>query len=339
MRRRHLHMCCMTLFVLWSCKESDSPVVSPETGVPINWSVRQMSMTGTRAVIDNDNELQTACSPDGGGKSIAIWGSHNRSSEAVFKGTLLTYEAKNSTTPHMWNYVGEPDRHWLYSTEYQFLAYYPANLQGVDATSTLLTVGEYNTLSTQEDLMTAYTTVNTGDGTFDLFSPVPLTMQHALASVAFKVKSERGNTLTLKSLQLDGLMTRGAFTYDGNPPTTESWQPDNASAGSYCWNGNLDLASTAITLTNFAGDADLPVYAEEGYILVIPQTCTPSLRLTTGGRTFNDFSLTAEAAGVTYEPGKRYLYTLSVIDDKVELVLTIKEWNERKSSFDYTFDD
>lgn len=330
--------CPFTLYLLLAtlcaCTESDvSEITPPEVSAPINWKV--VTIKGTRALIENDTQLQTACTPSIGGEAITIWGSHNRSDEPIFNGTLLTYEAKTSTTPHMWNYVGEPDKYWLYSTKYDFLAYYPADFPNVVATSTSFTA-TYNSMVQQEDLMLARTTVNTADAAFDKYAPVPLQMNHALAAVKFKVKSEDGRKMTLKSLSLSGLYTKGDFVYQSkSKPAVTDWANHSGNTASYDWTGTLTFGGTAADVTGYTGASPLTQYAEDGFILVIPQqNCTPALDIATTDKVYDR----AVLGEVDFELGKQYVYTITVTPaDALKVTLRIKPWNELNSSYDITF--
>ncbi len=305
--------------LLCGCSQSDPINAGHDTNVPINWHVYSKDVQGSRALMTDDARLQTACTPSIGGEAIAIWGSHNRANGPIFNGTLLTYEAKTSTTPHMWNYVDEPDRYWLYDTEYDFLAYYPADFPDVTATSTSFKT-VYNTLKSQEDLMLAYKTVNTSDASFDAHSPVPLQMEHALAAVKFKVKSEDGRAMTLKSLSLSGLYTAGNFNYQGkDKPVLSDWANHSGNTASYNWTGTLAFGGTAADVKAYTGASPLATYAEDGFILVIPQqNCTPALDIATTDKVYDR----AVLGKVDFEPGKQYVYTIT-IDPKFDFSITV----------------
>ena len=309
---KKLYVWCMIMSALWACREDDTFVPMPEGNIPISWNITFTGIDKTRALVENDVTLQRACTPSengGQGKAISIWGSNTRQTGHFFDGTLLTYEAKESTTPHMWNYVNEPDQYWLYSTEYDFLVYYPADFLKVTATSTSFKT-DYNTLESQEDLMLAYKTVNTSDASFDAYSPVPLQMNHALAAVKFKVKSEDGRAMTLKSLSLSGLYTAGNFNYQGeDKPVLSDWANHSGNTASYDWTGTLTFGGTAADVKGYTATSPLATYAEDGFILVIPQQdCLPALDIATTDKVYDR----AVLGEVDFEPGKQYVYTITI---------------------------
>lgn len=341
-----------SLLLLIGCstdEKMDTPASLPEvTAYPISCSVHQASgMAESRALIDGatqaerDAALQAACTPGTGGEAVAIYGSYTVGSgtaTTVFNNTTLVYDASVGTNDETnrisWNYANE--QYWTKEATYDFRACYP---QGLLTGSPASLSGTYNTLTQQKDLMVAYTQVNTLTTPSAMGTPVPLEMHHALAAVSFKVQSEDGSDMTLASLSLNDLYTVGTFTYDytGATPTPlwTDWS-NRHTRTSYEWSGNLAFNNE--TLVTHYSATGLGTYATDGYILVIPQTCRPTLDLSTTKKTYNTASLhTVE--GVTYEPGKKYTYTITVSPaEQLIVTLSIKPWNNLNSSYDFSFE-
>lgn len=332
---------CLWLMAACSGDEKmDSPSPQPEvTSYPISCSVRQVnSMQGTRALIETDAALQAACA--GTSKdAIAIWGTYtldgSNTPTTVFTDKALVYDASvgtnDETNQISWNYADE--QYWVKDAAYTFRACYP---QGVLTGSAVgLEVTDYNTLASQKDLMVAYAQVDTKATPTAMQSPVPLEMNHALAAVGFKVKSEDGSNMTLSSLSLNGLYTVGTFTYDrmGATPTPlwTDWSNRHTKT-SYEWSGNLTFNNETL-VTDYSATG-LGTYATDGYILVIPQTESfPLMDLATTKRQYSNVSL----GKINYEPGKKYTYVISVSPNQIKVSLTIKNWNKRDSSYDIIF--
>lgn len=336
MKSKTLLILYAALAFLPGCTDSDAPVRTPfEEGVPISWNV---SVIGTRALMENDAELQAACTPGIGGEAIAIWGSHNRAEGFIFDDTRLTYETKSSASSHLWNYVDEEDQYWLYFTKYSFWACFPAGMDEVSIGSDgkELVVTDFDTKEHQVDLMVARAEVDTDADSFNGNAPVPLQMNHALAAVKFKVKSEDGRATTLKSLSLSGLYAKGDFVYQSkSTPAVTDWANHSGNTASYDWTGTLTFGGTAADVTGYTGASPLTQYAEDGFILVIPQqNCTPALDIATTDKVYDR----AVLGEVDFEPGKQYVYTITVTPaDALKVTLRIKPWNELNSSYDITF--
>lgn len=328
---------CLWLMAACSGDEKmDPPSPQPEvTSYPISCSVRQVnSMQGTRALIETDDALQTACA--GTSKdAIAIWGDYtlNGNTTTVFTDKALVYDASvgtnDETNQISWNYADE--QHWVKDAAYTFRACYP---QGALTGSATGISGTYNTLTTQKDLMVASVQVDTQTTPEAMQSPVSLEMNHALAAVGFKVKSEDGSDMTLKSLAFKGLYTVGTFGYSSDAaPTVSDWINRKDIAG-YEWT-KAGLAFNAETQVTGFSSTELATYAEDGYILVVPQEHrNPLIDLATTQREYTDVSL---GNNVAYEPGKKYTYVITVSPNQLKVTLSIKAWNKLDSSYDIIF--
>ena len=333
---------CLWLMAACSGDEKmDSPSPQPEvTSYPISCSVRQVnSMQGTRALIETDAALQAACA--GTSKdAIAIWGTYtldgSNTPTTVFTDKALFYDASvgtnDETNQISWNYADE--QYWVKDAAYTFRACYP---QGVLTGSAVGISGTYNTLTTQKDLMVTSVQVNTA--TYDMSQPVPLEMNHALAAVKFVVKSADNTELTLQSLSLSGLKTQGTFTHNSTmTPALADWT-NLSGTGSYGWTGSLPFNNDATedVVRSYIGTSPLTTYAEDGFVLVIPQAgCTPLLTLQTNQKTYTNVSL--HTGTTTYEPGKKYTYTITVnaADYKLSLTLDVQPWNLYEEEIEFT---
>lgn len=335
-----------SLLLLIGCstdEKMDTPASLPEvTAYPISCSVHQASgMAESRALIDGatqaerDAALQAACTPGTGGEAVAIYGSYTVGSGAattVFNNTTLVYDASVGTNDETnrisWNYANE--QYWTKEATYDFRACYPQN--ALSGSSTALS-GTYNTLTQQKDLMVAYTQVNTA--TYNLSQPVSLQMNHALAAVKLVVKSADNTEQELKSLSLSGIFTQGTFAHTSTTaPQIADWTALTGN-GSYNYEGTMSFGNTEKTVTGYTAASPLGSYADDGFILMIPQEdCQPVLNLETDFKRYTDISL----GEVDFEPGKKYTYTITInaTGYTVTLQLDVKDWNLYDEDIQFT---
>lgn len=343
-----------SLLLMTSCgndNEMDIPTSYPEaTAFPISCSAHAASAaSNSRTLIDGDTQaerdaaLQAACTPGTGGDAIAIYGSYTPNSggdaTTVFDNTALVYDASVGTNDETnrinWNYANE--QYWMKECTYTFRACYPRN--ALSGSPTELS-GTYNTLTTQKDLMVAHSSVNTA--TYDMSQPVSLQMNHALAAVCFKVKSEDGSNMALKSLSFSGLYTQGTLNYnstgDDTDPKRSDWT-NLAISSAYEWKqGGLTFNSNETLVTHYSSTS-LADYAEDGFLLIIPQVCRPQLKLATTQKNYDAANLYSDLSGITYETGKKYTYIVSVSPaEQLTITLSIKPWNNLNSSHDLTIE-
>lgn len=319
----------------------------------ICWNIIAEDIVNTRALIQDQASLQSSCTPTtsgGGGKAIGIYGTFTLQGNTypIFDNEKLTYATKG-TTPHMWNYH-TGDRYWVTGGEYKFIAYYPQNNNATNV-STTINYGEYDTQTTQDDLMTAFAEVNTNLGTFNPNSPVNLDMKHALAAMKFVfTTSDENDTLQLKSIYLYnpadglGLSTTGKFSADATAYKSTDWTNDTPVMGKYYeWEHSKGLvfghtdAEAKMAYTDAVNTKKGILFAENGNILILPQTCAtkPQLYFST---TYNDYGPIELPGTNIFNPGYRYIYNITITKyTGVNITLKIKKWNELDSSYNITF--
>lgn len=329
----NLFLYCLCI-VIYGCRDNEDMTTLAMTSVPIKCHAYTEEEIGrTRSLIETDEQLESVSTTLD--ESISVWGDfvYNGKTYSEFVGTELKFISDEEGG--IWDYR-DYDRYWVQDALYNFLAYYPTKafknqVTTVDANS--LSVS-YDTQALQEDLLVAYRQIDTKE--WNLNQPVPLQMNHALAAVKFKVKSEDGREMTLKSLSLSDIYTAGEFNYQGeDKPVLSDWANHSGNTVSYDWTGTLTFSGTAADVTGYTGASPLTQYAEDGFILVIPQqNCTPALDIATTDKVYDR----AVLGEVDFEPGKQYVYTITVTPaDALKVTLRIKPWNELNSSYDITF--
>lgn len=189
------------VFALLACSEqgevpAPEPLPEPEAGSRlIAWNVKPNTLQGTRALVEDDEALQQACTPTpaGAGKAIGIWsayvldGTETRNVLGNPDGDVgLTYREDTEWDNYRgWTY-GETAAEWVQGAKYTFNAYYPMHaVDEISSSDTSTFVVDYNTEQFQEDLMMAYAYADTEATTFQPGQPVELNMLHVLAALRF----------------------------------------------------------------------------------------------------------------------------------------------------------
>lgn len=289
----------------------------------------------------------------------------------IFKNTRLVYEPKSDGNPYSdWNYEGS-DLYWFIGGRYEFRAYFPQELAGhvVSSANATTFVIEYPTHDVQEDLLLAYNHVDTTDPQTNLSAPVQLRFSHGLAAVRFLFRANYENEDELTSCYLQNADTRdfatvGMLAYGSdadveslswvmgyNPPVTERiyYWSNSGVRFSTDSQGNSTSAMAYTQAGTMEGDG---FTGNDGWLLVLPQQSSGNLRLCFTTRNGGDAIYTVTIPRVTeriagddgsvvesteYAPGKRYTYTVSITETKLDLTLSVADWNERESSFGIVF--
>ena len=322
------------LFTLHSCIDNDVPI-QKEKAIPICWNVIPEEMKEGRTLINTTENLQTACST--GGHAIGIWSAYTLGgidTQHVLgneNGDVnLIYQPDQTQDWQKWSYG--KTAYWIQGATYYFNAYFPMNggLTNIQHTKDYIQ-GNYNTETTQTDLMVTRVTVPTSSHG----SPVALPMRHALATVQFKFQMEAGSETVnvLKSFSLDKtLRTSANLNYTTGNITIDHWTDKKASANNriYAWNSNTGIEFSVTDIANpYQGNDN------DGHILIIPQSCNdaPTFSCTIGTHTYENISLGTKL----FEPGKNYIYLIKMKDNILNVNLHIKAWNELDSSYDIIF--
>ena len=196
------------LLLAVSCRKQEQPL--PEQDGQVRWDVRGVEGYSTKSLINNADDIQTACTPvsEGGkGQTIGIWADYDitidgtqYTVENVFKGTRLYYNnSLSDEADTKWEYIGDP-AYWVAGGKYIFRAYYPSGEVSVleSSSSAKAFVVESNTASTQRDLLLAFNSFNTVTGEYadgstgDMSKPVPFFFRHAMAAVKVCFRFEDG---------------------------------------------------------------------------------------------------------------------------------------------------
>lgn len=360
----------MISLLLSSC---DNNFVPSDNINYITWNVVSGDMQSTRAIIENDEQLQNACS--GGNRAIGIWSAYELDGE-VKQNVLgnddgdvaLIYQKDTEWDNYKWWSYGEKAALWVIGAKYTFNAYYPMHVVNEISTSDVSTfVVEYNTEHHQEDLMMAYSYVDTDLPTFKQGQPVTLNMLHTLSALRFRFSFMDSdgttyedddaltgfwleNTSIGRGLATTGIIAFGTINADGTVDGESiHWYPEYIPEPStsakqrqiYPWTdaSGIDFVSTITSrtiATAYSTNSDgKQKYADNsGYILVIPQQIDGTVDMCFMLESTGDLVHHVQLPTTTYEPGKRYTYDIRFGRTNVTLDLSIADWNELKSSQD-----
>ena len=364
----------MVSVFLLSCSDSEhSDSFQDDTRGYITWSVASTNMQAGKSMIESDEMLQTACS--GGGRAIGIWSAYELDG-VVTKNVLgndkgdvaLIYQKDTEWDNYQgWSY-GESAALWVMGAKYTFNAYYPKHVVSEIMTSDISTfVVEFNTETYQEDLMMAYSFVDTDAPTFKLGVPVKLNMLHTLSAVRFQFSfmdsdgttyddSDALTAFWLENTELDkglattGMLAFGTYNEDGSMDGEHiHWYYEDRPLPStlakprpiYQWEdaGGVEFFSTATQRTPavaYSTNANgAQKYANNnGFVMVIPQELDGTVQMCFRLRSTGDLVHRVTLPAGKYEPAKRYTYDIRFGRTNVTVKLSIADWNELKSSQD-----
>jgi hypothetical protein len=363
----------LLLLTLVACNGDDVPAPEPlpqEKEMRILWDVQSVSMVEGRALIEDNADLKEACTVGSGNKAIGIWSAYERNGE-VTKNVLgedgdvsLVYKVNTQDDNYQgWTY-GEEAAYWTPGAKYTFNAYFPKDAIHVLPSSDITTfVARYNTVTTQEDLMLAFTEVSTVESA--PVNPVPLQLHHALAALKFQFRfgdgfTEVNDKLTafwLENTAEQGICMQGLLKF-GTEGDGEAiaWDLENSAyvaSGTpfYQWADATGLPITTST-DNMATAYTTGSYAENnGWLLIIPQESDGTVDLCfqtkNGGDVVHRVRLPLKTGinetgskddnGTWFAPARRYAYSLLITPTAVDVTLGIAGWNELESSYDITF--
>lgn len=187
--------------VLSSCAKQDPP--APVKGQDrLTFSVTEVDgMNSTKTMIEDIATLRTACTPSSLSpftlqESIGIWADFDylgTTTKNLLSNVELAYYDKAAGNADGWNYnYGTDEEYWQLGGVYRFRGYYPQqyldnNDMIMETSSATTFVVNYNTLTTQRDLMVSYQEVDTKTWP-DLSKPISFQMHHALAAMQFRIQ-------------------------------------------------------------------------------------------------------------------------------------------------------
>ncbi|MBE6304365.1 MAG: fimbrillin family protein [Bacteroidales bacterium] len=339
---------------------------APEHADAANY-IRFASVPVSRALIEDEARLQAECST--GGKAIGIWSAYELEGQIV-KNVLgnntgdvsLIYVPDTEWDNHQWWTYGDPATLWQIGAKYTFNAYFPKNVVNEISSSDVSTfVIEYNTERYQDDLMTAYSYIDTTDPTFRMGEPVALNLLHTLAAVRFQFSFidsdgttfDDSDALTYLALENSaagrGIASTGVLafgtklddgTLDGEhihwyaedyPINRKFYEWSDPDGVIFVSTPSSRKAAVAYS-TNADGKQKFAI--NNGWILTIPQQIDGSAQICFKLASTGDLVHHIPLPAAEFEPGKRYTYDIRFGRTSMDIKLGIADWNERKSTQD-----
>lgn len=315
-----------------SCGKNVLPQDTASDGIFFNTAVQ------TRSVIEDAEGLQQACntsSPDY--QSVAILGTMygQGQTRVLFDNVPLSYSADAAG----WSY--SPSRYWISGYEYRFWAVYPYSEQpqykmADDYGS--VTVENYKIIgeNIRTDLMlgTSYRDQRQGVDA----SVVPVTMQHTLAAVDFRIRNGSGLTVnSISNVRFVGMKCQCDIGIDAAA---------SLSVGSDRYSSVADDSTTPYTGLDFSipedgMTTDLNVYYDMtgGALVTVPQRVVTSTAITREIRLafdveFNNgsqsrvvnLSENTTASTEEWEAGKRYIYNITLTSSDITFEVVVVDW-------------
>ena len=287
------------------------------------------------------------------GSEIAVYGYHGGASDYSGKTPVFEtdgakrvyYKSSGNAGNSHWDYdytAGTDKVKWLRSDYYRFRAFYPYSLiDNVNSSSNAEILAlDYSLMTDDADLMVAYATRYPAQDGVDA---VDLNFQHALSALRFEVKKDENSTETghekVMEFYLTGLFQTGGLIY------TASDASALAGAQSLTWIPSVSDYDTPVHHWVAASELDykkmttsgVSVYDDDGFVFAIPVNgkyngeyivksrpkVYANFRTDKGGTVLHT-ALLPEA--VCWEPGKKYIYTITVKQATVTVNVTIKPW-------------
>lgn len=239
-------------------------------------------------------------------------------------------------------WVYAPLQPWNRIINHEFRAFHPydptgsspetglSNAHGIQAmTNARKLVLNYFSQTNKFDLMVARATRNPALDSEGV-GPVELVFKHTLAALQFKINFATAETDYLTEAYLDGLYDSGTLYYGiqfaGDTEESIRWiLPVAPSDGLYQWTGSKLFNNTTYAVP-FEGD---------GVIFVVPQSVGANqASFVFKTQTGDDALQRAKIPAITWEPGKKYVYEMTVKGAELEMNVTIKPWEDTKSNVD-----
>ena len=345
----------LTAVAVSSCRK-DAPVQAgdaisfcAETSAAENAATRATKTVASNLTADSFGVYAVYSGTNGGSSYTQVF---DNSSPLEVKYQTITND--DGTTSKNWAYADRTgtDKRYLWKRDqyYRFRAYHPytASVEtgGSSADGILI---NYRIVEDQYDLLVAFSTrcpMYDSEGT----NRVPMQFHHALSALRFRVafgdSVDEGTTDVLTEFHITGVMAAGMLKYthtvDDYLKEALSWSSDafdsthefyrsttSRTFGVY----NPDKPDVSVEPVDIYGSSDA-----DNVVFAIPQTCSDPQYgntvihfKTTGG---GDVDNTAVLPSIKWEAGKIYTYTLLIKRSSVQVVVSIKDWNEVESTVD-----
>ena len=298
------------------------------------------------------SKLVTTATLSKDGSEIAVYGYHGGASD--YSGTTPVFETDGAkfvyykSSDHAgdshwdYDYNGGTDKvKWLRSDYYRFRAFYPYSLidNVITSSNAEILALDYSLMTDDADLMVAYSTrYPARDGV----GAVKLEFQHALSALKFVVKKENSSEPEgIKEFYLTGLYQAGGLVYK----SSDDKKLDGDQTINWIVVSNLSDEDTPVHHWKTDDEGKyrkivpdgVTVYGEDGFVFAIPMNGTDEngyivkelpkisahFRTDKGGSVLHSATLPDK---IRWEPGKKYIYTITVKQATVTVSVKIQPW-------------
>ena len=320
----------LTLLFLVACHKP-----SEENGVLISFaSTAQSALVSTKAGAGENTVLSTTEKMRS--KPFGIYGlyAQDPGSETGKNVFLSTDAVSVSYRTNSWEY--DNLAYWSINQFYRFRAYHPYSGSAFNVLNSspvdLISI-DYKVASGTEDLMFAFWKGQANEAVIS--RRVPMSFTHALAGLSFSIGFKNSEdvddsrTDNITSFAVSGIIPNGTVLYthpDGDYDAAKMiWIAENydASTKYYQWTGSKPFYKLgAHTAT--------PIFdGQDHVVMAIPQSSSGAkgptkvfFTTSEGGEAVNEITLPP----VQWEPGVIYKYTFIVSQSKIDVKITIKDW-------------
>ena len=318
----------LTLLALAACQNP-----SQQRGVAMSFATTaQSAIVSTKAGAGENTVLSTT--ENMRSKPFGIYGlyAQDAGSETGTNVFLSTDAVSVSYRTNSWEY--DNLAYWSINQFYRFRAYHPYSgsaFNVLNSSSVDLISIDYKVASGNEDLMFAFWEGQANEVVIS--RRVPMSFTHALAglsfSIGFKDSEDDSRTDNITSFAVSGIIPNGTVLYthpDGDYDAAKMiWIAENydASTKYYQWTGSKPFYKLgAHTAT--------PIFdGPNNVVMTIPQSSSGAkgptkvfFTTSEGGEAVNEITLPP----VQWEPGVIYKYTFIVSQSKIDVDITIKDW-------------
>lgn len=320
----------LTLLFLVACHKP-----TEENGVLISFaSTAQSALVSTKAGAGENTVLSTT--ENMRSKPFGIYGlyAQDPGSETGTNVFLSTDAVSVSYRTNSWEY--DNLAYWSINQFYRFRAYHPYSgsaFNVLNSSSVDLISIDYKVASGNEDLMFAFWKGQANEAVIS--QKVPMSFTHALAGLSFSIGFKNSpdvddsRTDNITSFAVSGIIPNGTVLYthpDGDfDAATMIWIAENydASTKYYQWTGSKPFYK-------LGAHPATPIFdGEDKVVMAIPQSSSGSkgptkvfFTTSEGGDAVNEITLPA----VQWEPGVIYSYTFIISQSKIDVEITIKDW-------------
>lgn len=320
----------LTLLFLVACQKP-----SQQRGVAISFAstaedavLQTKSGAGENVVLSTSETMKT--------KPFGIYGlyAQDPGSETGTNVFLSTDAVSVSYRTDSWEY--DNLAYWSINQFYRFRAYHPYSgsaFNVLNSSSVDLISIDYKVASGNEDLMFAFWEGQANEAVIS--RRVPMSFTHALAGLSFSIgfkdskDVDDSRTDNITSFAVSGIIPNGTVLYthpDGDYDAAKMiWIAENydASTKYYQWTGSKPFYKLgAHTAT--------PIFdGQDHVVMAIPQSSSGAkgptkvfFTTSEGGEAVNEITLRP----VQWEPGVIYNYTFIISQSKIDVEITIKDW-------------